>query len=132
MFAGAYAELRRVAHRRLGAEAGGHTLNTTGLVNEMYLKLSSQRNDQIGNRSQFFALAAMAMRRILVDYARKHHAQKRSGQLIRVSIEAFDNTQLEMAEPSVDTLVERADLLVALDQALNLLMEVDERAAKVV
>src|SRR6187399_1185013 len=65
-------ELRRVAHQRLRLERAGHTLSTTALVHEVYLKLAAQKSVQWSDRGQFFALAAQAMRRILMDYARRH------------------------------------------------------------
>src|SRR3712207_4392563 len=69
-----YEELRKVAHRQLGAERAGGTLSTTALVHEAYLKLLDQTRAQWTDRAQFFAVAARAMRRILVDYARRHRA----------------------------------------------------------
>ena len=74
-----YVELRRVAHRQLGAEPAGHTLSTTGLVHEAYLRLADQKSADWVNRAQFFGLAAFVMRRVLVDYARRHRAVRRGG-----------------------------------------------------
>src|SRR5688572_20194386 len=74
-----YGELRRVAHRQLAAERTGHTLSTTALVHEAYIKLADQTRAQWADRGQFFAIAASAMRRILVDYARRHRALRRGG-----------------------------------------------------
>src|SRR5687768_15402671 len=79
LFPRVYEELRRIAHRRLGGEREDHTLGTTALVNEAYLKLVDQTRAQWADRAQFFAVAARVMRRILVDYARRHIAQKRGG-----------------------------------------------------
>ena len=131
-FAAVYDELRLLAHRRLRGEDGGHTLSTTALVHETYLKLSSQRSDAFGNREQFFALAARAMRRILVDYARRHHAAKRRHEQHPVSLSALEASSAALAFPTEAQLTERADLLVALDQALTRLAELDARLARVV
>lgn len=131
-FVEAYAELKRVAHRRLEREARGHTLDTTALVNETYVRLSQQRAAGYANRAQFFALAALAMRRILVDYARRHRAQKREGAQRRVPIEHIDGIDAGMSQPSAQALLERAELLLALDQELDRLRTLDARAASVV
>src|ERR1044072_1341761 len=74
-----YAELRQIAHRCLYRERPSHTLQTTALVHEAYLKLIDQREARWQNRAHFFAIAAQAMRRILVDHARRHQALKRGG-----------------------------------------------------
>lgn len=116
-----YQELRRIAHRQLGRERQDHTLNTVGLVHETYLKLVDQTRAQWGDRSQFFAIAARVMRRVLVDYARQHLAEKRGGRRERVTL---DGQELSS--------VGRADLLVALDEALHRLAGLDERASRVV
>jgi len=123
-----YDELRRMAHRQLKAESVGHTLSTTALVHEAYLKLASQRRPPCDDRAQFFAVAARVMRRVLVDYARRHRAARRGGADRRpVDIDA-----LELAESSELAVAERADSLVALDDALERLAAVDERMARVV
>jgi len=116
-----YDELRRVAHRQLGRERPDHTLGTTALVHEAYLKLVDQTRAQLTDRAHFFAVAARAMRRILVDYARRHRAAKRGGAQAPVSL---DDTML-LAD-------QRADTLVALDEALTRLAEVEERLSRVV
>ena len=72
-----YEELHRIAHRQMGRERGDHTLDTTGLVHEAYLKLVDQTRAQWSDRAHFFAVASNAMRRILVDYARRYHTDKR-------------------------------------------------------
>ena len=124
-----YAELRRVAHRQLAAEPAGHTLSTTALVHEAYLRLADQTRAEWASRAQFFALAARAMRRVLVDYARRHQAARRGGARRRpVSLEDAE------ADGSVDalTVAARGDELLALDEALDRLAAVDARAAQVV
>ena len=124
-----YAELRRVAHRQLAAEPTGHTLSTTALVHEAYLRLAEQTRVEWGNRAQFFALAARAMRRVLVDYARRHQAARRGG--VRRRPVPLDDAE---AEGNVDALAvaARGDELLALDEALERLAAVDARAAAVV
>jgi RNA polymerase sigma factor (TIGR02999 family) len=121
-----YQELRQIAHRRLGREREGHTLGTTALVNEAYLKLVDQTRAQWADRAHFFAVAARAMRRILVDYARRHRALKRGGAPAPVTL---DDEALADAALLAD---ERADTLLALDDALTRLAEVDERLCRVV
>ena len=116
-----YDELRRIAHRQLGRERPDHTLATTALVHEAYLKLVDQTRAQLTDRAHFFAVAARAMRRILLDYARRHRAAKRGGAQAQVSL---DDTALAADQ--------RADTLVALDEALTRLAEVDERLSRVV
>jgi RNA polymerase sigma factor (TIGR02999 family) len=116
-----YEELWRIAHRRLLAEPTGHTLDTTALVHEAYLKLVDQTQAEWRDRTHFLAIASMAMRRILVDHARKHRAAKRGGARTRVRLDAVDL--------SVE---ERVDMLIDLDRALTRLAEVDERLSRVV
>lgn len=132
LFPVVYAELRRIAHRRLRSEATGHTLSTTALVHETYLKLAEQRLPGFGNRAHFFALAARAMRRILVDYARRHGAQKRARARDRVSLSALEDSGLPGGRARAAEVTERAELLLAVDQALERLAVVDERLARVV
>lgn len=123
-----YGELRRIAHRQLRAEADGHTLSTTAVVHEAYLRIADQPDAQWVDRAQFFAVAARTMRRILIDYARKHKAARRGGpQRARVDLDA-----LELADSPSIAIVERADSLLALDEAVDRLREVDERLARVV
>lgn len=116
-----YDELRRMAHHRMRHERGGHTLSTTGLVHEAYLKLAGQARAEWRDRGHFLAVAAQAMRRVLVDHARRHGAARRGGGAQRVS--------LDEAELAVD---EQADALVALDVALTRLAALDERMCRVV
>jgi RNA polymerase sigma factor (TIGR02999 family) len=120
-----YEQLRRMAHRQLGAEPAGHTLSTTALVHEAYFKLVDQTRAQWQDRAHFFAIAAQAMRRILVDYARRYSAVRRGG----LSGAAPRAISLEAAELSVS---DRAETLLALDEALERLALVDARLARVV
>jgi RNA polymerase sigma factor (TIGR02999 family) len=122
-----YDELRKVAHRQLGAERASHTFSTTALVHEAYLKLVDQTRAQWSDRAQFFAVAARAMRRILVDYARRHRALRRGGAQRPVPLEA-----LEEGDLGAMAAAERADELVALDEALERLAALDERLSRVV
>jgi len=115
-----YDELRRQAHRHLELEPTGHTLSTTDLVHEAYLRLEDQRS-RWASRPHFMAIAAKAMRRILVDYARARGSEKRGGSLMRLPE--------EFADLAVDG---RADLLVALDEGLDRLRKFDARQASVV
>ena len=116
-----YDELRRIAHGQLGRERDGHTLDTSALVHEAYLKLVDQTRVQWVDRSHFLAVATQAMRRILVDYARRHSSDKRGNAPRQVSL--TDATLV---------VEERADLLLALDEALLALAKVDERLSRVV
>jgi RNA polymerase sigma factor (TIGR02999 family) len=126
LFPRVYEELRHIAHRRLARERGGHTLGTTALVNEAYLKLVDQTRVEWADRAHFFAVAARVMRRILVDYARRHHARKRGGDMAPVTL---DDESVVNATLVAD---ERADMLLALDEALSRLAELDERLSRVV
>ena len=116
-----YDELRRVAHVQLRREEPGHTLGTTGLVHEAYFRLVDQTRVEWADRSHFFAVATQAMRRILVDYARRYKAAKRGGAPERVSL----SDAMVIAE-------HRADTLLALDEALTQLASIDERLSRVV
>ncbi len=116
-----YSELHRIAHRHLGRERLGHTLQPTALVNEAYLRLIDQKGVQWQNRAHFFAVAARLMRRILVDYARARQCAKRGGGVARVRLEEA----AELAE-------EGAAEVVALDDALSSLAALDERKSRIV
>jgi RNA polymerase sigma factor (TIGR02999 family) len=116
-----YGELRRLAHRQMNGERPGHTLQTTALVNEAYLRLVNWRNVQWQNRAHFFAVSAQMMRRVLVDFARDKHYLKRGGGMLRVSLSAASSLP-ESQGPD----------LVALDEALTALARVDPRKGKVV
>jgi RNA polymerase sigma factor (TIGR02999 family) len=117
-----YEELRRQASRYLRRERSNHTLQTTALIHEAYLKLVDQKEVEWQSRAHFFAIAAQAMRRILVDYARERHRDKRGGNAENLPIE--EALMVSSQEKSVD--------LVALDEALTRLAKFDERQARVV
>jgi len=115
-----YAELHRIAKRYMGREREGHTLQTTALVNEAYVRLIDWKNAKWENRAHFFGVSAQLMRRILVDFARRRPSKKEAA-LQQVSLE----------EAFVVTNERDADL-VALDEALNELATFDERKARIV
>jgi len=117
-----YDELRRRASSYLRNERSGHTLQTTALVNEAYMKLLDKVEVDYEDRNHFFAIAAQAMRRILVDHARAKKSKKRGGK----------NENLPLEEARFISKTEKSIDLVALDDALNELAEFDERQAKVV
>jgi RNA polymerase sigma factor (TIGR02999 family) len=122
-----YDHLSEMAHHHLRLESTGHTLSTTAVVHEAYLRLVDQTRVEWGDRSHFFAIAAQAMRRVLVDHARRHFAARRGGPERRmVSLEAFE---AEAANLDPD---DRADLFMALDEALGRLALIDARQASVV
>jgi RNA polymerase sigma factor (TIGR02999 family) len=131
-----YDELRRVAHRQLAAEHTGHTLSTTALVHEAWFKLADQRQLDPGERGRFFALAAQAMRRILIDYARRHLTHRRGGGQRRLSLDLFDPADQPTApgghSPVQIAAAERSEELLALDEALARLAAVEPRLAQVV
>ena len=116
-----YEDLRAIAHRHLSRERRDHTLSTTALVNEAYLKLSERTGSGWQGQPQFLALASKVMRHLLIDYARRRNASRRGGNEIHVSL----NEDLDGADPKV---VE----LLTLDQALVRLEGRDERMAQVV
>ena len=122
-----YAELRSIAHRQLRREAAGHTLTTTALVHEAYLRLVDCEDAPGLDRAHFFALAARVMRRVLIDHARQHNAAKRDGAHERVPLLSL----LDADDASLAT-DERADTLIALDDALTRLAALEERLARVV
>jgi len=116
-----YRELRAMAHRQLARRIPGDSLVTTALVHEAYLKLVDRSRAAFNDRGHFFAVAARAMRQILVDQARKRISQKRGGGVRRISLEE-DKVPLE----------ERAAELVALDEALTRLAEMEPRLSEIV
>lgn len=116
-----YDELRRVAAVRLQGERAGHTLSATALVHEAYLKLVDQRNSNWKNRAHFFAIAARAMRRVLIDHANKRRAQKRGG----------GDAVVTLAEGDAAIDLQDEELL-NLDEALRTLEALDSRQAQIV
>ncbi len=116
-----YDELRRVAHRYMAGERAGHTLQTTALVHEVYLRLVDARQVNWQDRTHFMAMCARLMRRVLVDFARSKQFQKRGGEVVRISI---DDELMLAPGPEQD--------LVALDEALTRLAELDSRKSRVV
>lgn len=117
-----YDELRRMAKHYMSSQPSGHnTLQTTALIHEAYLKLADNKDKQWANRSHFFAVAAQAMRHILVDHARARHREKRGGAALLLPLE-------EAALVSN----ERAAEVIALDEALKTLATLDERKSRVV
>ena len=114
-------ELHRLAHYYMSRERAGHTLQTTALLNEAYLQLTDKTQPQWQNRTHFMAVAAQLMRRIMVDHARARHALKRGAGAIRVTL---DETALVTEE--------RAEELLALDEALEKLAEFDRRRCEIV
>ena len=116
-----YNELRRLAHGYLRRERKGHTLQTTALINEAYLRLVDQKYVHWANRSHFFGISAQIMRRILIDHARRYDYAKRGGGAQRISLD-------EVAVVAK----ERALSLLMLDEALKSLAEIDPRRSEVV
>jgi RNA polymerase sigma factor (TIGR02999 family) len=114
-------ELHRLAHSYMRREDPDHTLQTTALINETYLRLVDQRKVEWQNRAHFFGIAAQIMRRILLNYARDQNRQKRGGKAIHVSLSEA------MVMPS-----EKDRELIALNDALNRLEVLDQRKSKVV
>lgn len=117
-----YRELQKIAHRYLYKERGEHTLQTTALVHEAYLKLVDQTRVQWQNRAHFFGIAAQAMRRILVDNARQRLADKRGAGAEKISI---DDKEIDISD-------EKASNLVELDFALKKLAELDPNKSRLV
>ena len=116
-----YEELRRMARQCMRGERAGHTLQTTALVNEAYLRLVNSSRVHWQDRAHFFAIASQLMRRVLVDEARKRHNLKRGGEYTRVTV---DQVELSSQPRDLD--------LLALDQALDGLAEFAPRKSKVV
>jgi RNA polymerase sigma factor (TIGR02999 family) len=121
LFSLLYDELRRIAHRQLGAQAGDRTLNTTALIHEAYLRMVDQTQVDWNDRPRFFAYAARTMRAIIVDYARRRCAGKRGGRLPHIS---FEDSDLP-----VET---QAEVIVAVDEALTRLAELSDRLSRIV
>ena len=121
LFALVYAELRAKAHRLLQSQPAGHTLSTTALVHESYLKLVRADKLTPQDRAHFLALAARAMRMVLVSYARNHSAEKRGGGITSLDLDA------ELVLSS-----ERAEQMIALDGALEKLSQLNDRLSQTV
>jgi RNA polymerase sigma factor (TIGR02999 family) len=115
-----HSELHRLAHQYMARERPGHTLQTSALVNEAYMRLIEWKNVRWQNRTHFFAVSAQLMRRILVDFARDRRYLKRGGAAFRVSLDEADLPMQHDAD------------LIALDEALTSLAEVDKRKCEVV
>ena len=116
-----YEELRRLAHHHMGGQRPDHTLQTTALVNEVYLRLADQTNPRWQNRAHFFAVAARAMRQILVSYARSQRSQKRGGGALKVELD-----EAALVSP------EQSQKIMDLHEALERLATLDSRKAQVV
>jgi len=116
-----YQELHRLAHHYMKSESPGHTLQTSALVNEAFLRLVDQKNVKWQNRAHFFGIAAQMMRRILVDYARSRRYAKRGGGIRDLSL-----------EEALIISQERNEEVVALDETLERLAEFDPRKSKIV
>jgi RNA polymerase sigma factor (TIGR02999 family) len=123
-----YGDLAGIAHRQLALEAAGDTLSTTELVHEAYLRLVDQTRIQWNDRVHFFAVASHVMRRVLVDHARRHRAARRGRPHKRpISLDELDSVSIGSLSAS-----DRADVVVALDDALQQLAALDARQARVV
>jgi RNA polymerase sigma factor (TIGR02999 family) len=116
-----YEELRRLAHHFMEGQRPEHTLQTTALVNEAYLRLADQTNPRWQNRAHFFAVAARAMRQILVSYARSQRAEKRGGGALKIELD-----EAALVSP------EESKQIVDLHEALETLATLDSRKAQVV
>lgn len=116
-----YEELRRLAHQCMSRERPGHTMQTSALVNEAYLRLIDQKSIHWQDRAHFFGIAARLMRQVLVDYARKRRYAKRGGDARRVPL---DEAMIVSEKRAAD--------VVALDDALKSLAEIDTRQSQIV
>lgn len=115
-----YEQLKQLAHRQLLSERSNHTLNTTGLVHEAYLKMAAQRKQDFINRPQFFALAAQSMRRILIDYARRQQAKKGGGGKLLVTLEEAEAVETTAGD------------LLALHEAIGHYQKLSQRGAQII
>ena len=123
-----YRELKKRAHHYLRHERPGRTLQTTDLVNEAYLRLADYKQIHWRERSQFFAIAAQIMRRILIEQARARKRAKRGGDAQTLSLDAGTLSSVSVSPPSADHLLD----MLALDEAMTRLEAIDSRKAKVV
>ena len=115
-----YEELRRMAHRHMAQERPHHTIQATALVNEVYLKLKNERGERWQNRGHFFAIASQMMRRILVDYARRHSREKRGGGALHVKL-----------DEAMWVTPEKSEEMLAVDAALQRLEQIDKRRSQI-
>ena len=120
-----YDEIRRIAHRYIQREREGHTLQTTALINEAYVRLAGSQNVDWQNRSHFFAVTAQVMRHILIDHARRRRYVKHGGEVQRVAFDLAMNESVVMSQA-------RANELLALNEALDELARLDQRKSRVV
>lgn len=120
-----YDEMRSIAHQKLQFERNGHTLDTTALVHETYFKLINHNEVEWQSRAHFLAIAALAMKRILINYAEKRKAVKRGGEFARVELEEVEGQIENMSEAM-------ADEILALNQALKKMEEFNQRGSKIV
>jgi RNA polymerase sigma factor (TIGR02999 family) len=125
-----YDELRRLAKNHLSKERPDHTLQTTALVHEAYLRLIDQKSVNWNNRAQFFGIAAQMMRRILINHANERQAQKRQGYATKVSLDQ-ERTKVSLDE-AVSLFEKREVDLMALDEALNDLATLDPQQTRIV
>jgi len=126
-----YAELRRQAGIALRREGAGHTLQPTALVHEAWLRLGDQHDARWESRTQFFAIAAQTMRRVLLDHARTRHALKRGGGAVQVTLGGADREARPGVRPVEETSLDAVDV-IALDDALARLAELDPQKARLV
>lgn len=116
-----YRSLQKIAHLHLNRERSSHTLQTTALVHEAYMKMIDQNSVHWKNRSHFFAIASQAMRRILIDYARRQIAEKRGGEGEKISLDDIDVASINPDQN-----------LLALDEALNELEKIDPEQTRII
>jgi RNA polymerase sigma-70 factor, ECF subfamily len=116
-----HAELRRIARHYMRGQREGHTLQTTALVNEAYLRLIDSSRVNWQNRAHFFAISAQLMRRVLVDFARAKNSQKRGGDRVQITL-----------DENIETPLEKQTDLVALDEALDNLAKLNGRQSQIV
>ena len=126
-----YAELRRQARIALRREGAGHTLQPTALVHEAWLRLGDQHDAQWESRTQFFAIAAQTMRRVLLDHARMRHAVKRGGGAVQVTLGGADRASVKPGGESDEASLDAVDV-IALDDALARLAAIDPQKARLV
>jgi RNA polymerase sigma-70 factor (ECF subfamily) len=126
-----YSELRRQARIALRREGEGHTLQPTALVHEAWLRLGDQHDARWESRTQFFAIAAQTMRRVLLDHARTRHALKRGGGAAQITLGGADRADAKAGAGAESTPLDVVDV-IALDDALRRLAELDPQKARLV